>query len=205
MTDNTYFYTNLYDKLYDTGYHDSEHLSHTIPVLKYLETIKFQYNTVLDVGSSIGNAVKYLQLQGIDAHGIEISPIAVKNATNRGIKNCIVGSATHLPYSNNSFDMVISTDVIEHLKEEDVDTAFGEMVRVANNYIVLKPCTHAERNRVPIQKLKEKYSNEFEDINNLHLTIKPIEWYKEIIYKYDLDEYNHPDFDQETIILKIRK
>jgi ubiquinone/menaquinone biosynthesis C-methylase UbiE len=201
MSTNTEFYTELYDKLYDTGYHNSHELSHTIPVLKYLESKDIKYNTVLDVGSSIGNAVLYLQQIGVDAHGIEISPIAVKNATERGIKNCKVGSATELSYPDNSFDLVISTDVIEHLKEEDVQTAFDEMVRVSKKYIVVKPCTHAERNRKPITALKDKYP-ELSYIDNLHLTIKPIDWYKNIALPHDLENFLLNDTDPNTLIYR---
>lgn len=200
---NTDFYTNLYDKLYITGYHDSHELSHTIPVLKYLETKNFKYNTVLDVGSSIGNAVLYLQQQHIDAHGIEISPTAVNTANTRGIKNCKIGSATDLTYPDNSFDLVISTDVIEHLKEEDVPQAISEMIRVSKKFIAIKPCTHAERNRVPIETLKNTYKDEFHDIDNLHLTVRPIEWYKEIIHAHtELEEYNKPDREINTLIYR---
>jgi 2-polyprenyl-3-methyl-5-hydroxy-6-metoxy-1,4-benzoquinol methylase len=202
MTDNTGFYTNLYDKLYDTGYHNSHELSHTIPALKYLETKGFKYTSALDVGSSIGNAVKYLQDKGIDAHGTEISPIAVENAEKRGIRNCKVGTATNLEYPDGTFELVISTDVIEHLKEEDVAQAFSEMVRVSSKFIVLKPCTHVERNKVPIQKLKAKYTSEFDDIENLHLTVKPISWYKEIISHHNLEVYNKPDLDTNTLVYR---
>jgi len=46
--------------------------------------------------------------------------------------------ATALPFADGSFDAVMSTDVLEHLAESEVDAAVGELTRVAKRFLFLK-------------------------------------------------------------------
>lgn len=48
-----------------------------------------------------------------------------------------VASATDLPFADNSHDCVCGFQVLEHLPYEQSLQAFGEMVRVAKNHIVI--------------------------------------------------------------------
>lgn len=179
-TSNKLFYEDLYNKLYSVGYHRSEKTSHTIPVIDILDK-HILYKNVLDCGSSIGNAIHYLKNKKIYAEGLEISQIATDKANARGLKTT-QGSICKLPFPSNSFDLVISTDVLEHLKEADVLTAIEESIRVCKKYACHKPCTHAEKNLKPLLNLQKHYP-EYKKIKNLHLTVKGIGWYVKIVNK----------------------
>ena len=168
------FYQWLYDRLYATGYHQDETMSHTIPVLKLLDPV-LQYTSALDVGCSIGNAVKFLSNFGIPTQGVDISAVAIETARKRNLP-CQVSCATKLPFGDGSFDLVISTDVLEHLVEQDIPVALREMTRVSKKYVVFKPSPRAEVNRTPLAVAKERFP-ELESIEQLHLTVRPIEWY----------------------------
>lgn len=48
-----------------------------------------------------------------------------------------VASATDIPIADGTFDCVCAFQMLEHLPYQDSLKAFGEMVRVSNNYIII--------------------------------------------------------------------
>jgi ubiquinone/menaquinone biosynthesis C-methylase UbiE len=93
-------------------------------------------DTVLDVGCGTGVALSVMKAlfpwrtyRGIDPSG-DASTIWKA----RGIE-VDVGSATHLPYADNSWHSVYSSHVIEHI--DDDRTAVSEMVRVASRRAII--------------------------------------------------------------------
>lgn len=73
--------------------------------------------------------------------GIDIDPYKIKKAKDRGILT-ILGSALDLPFKNNSFDLVTSLHVIEHIKHEQVTTFISEILRVLKPggfFIIITP------------------------------------------------------------------
>lgn len=70
---------------------------------------------------------------------------------------------------NKKFDGIICTDVLEHIPEESISLVFEEIKRRANKFIFLGICT---------RPAKKKFSNG----TNLHLTVKPIDWWRKMFY-----------------------
>ena len=83
--------------------------------------------TILDVGCAYGYVVKYLREMGYEAFGCDVSEYAISQSVCP--EYCKVGSVTDLPYKQ-KFDLVISTDVLEHLHNDDVAKAVSELKRV---------------------------------------------------------------------------
>ncbi|MBX2832175.1 MAG: class I SAM-dependent methyltransferase [Rhodospirillales bacterium] len=84
---------------------------------------------VLDIGLSSGANMEMLQDMGIgEIHGVDFSDEAVQFCSARGLKNVRKGSVTELPFEENSFDLVLATDIIEHV--DDHKTAIAEIKRV---------------------------------------------------------------------------
>ena len=88
---------------------------------------------ILDVGSGLGGFVYQALKAGYNAVGLEISPTLVKLSRKRveelGLENCIIeGSAESLPLVDNSFDLIYSFSVLEHLPNPKL--ALSEMIRV---------------------------------------------------------------------------
>ena len=82
---------------------------------------------ILDVGCGTGANLKMLATLG-KAEGVDISPQAVEFCRQRGLDSVKLGAAEQLPFENDSFDIVTSLDVIEHL-DDDV-AGLREMRRV---------------------------------------------------------------------------
>ncbi|HOK94818.1 MAG TPA: class I SAM-dependent methyltransferase [Anaerohalosphaeraceae bacterium] len=82
-----------------------------------------------EAGCGIGTIVDHLRSQGCQASGSDIAANAVAYGKNKypGI-DLAVHSAEELPYEDESFDVVLSFDVMEHLF--DVDKHLREIRRV---------------------------------------------------------------------------
>lgn len=89
---------------------------------------------ILDVGCGTGGNLKMLARYG-DAEGVDVSPDAIAFCRARGLDCVRQGAAEQLPYEGETFDLVTSFDVIEHL-DDDV-AGLREMRRV------LRPGGHA--------------------------------------------------------------
>ena len=72
-------------------------------------------------------------------------------------------------------DAILSTDVLEHLRPEEVPAAVAEMARVVRVDMWLKIATTTERNRRPLQTLHARDSHR--DVHQLHSTVMGLqEW-----------------------------
>lgn len=127
---------------------------------------KAQDLKILDAGCGTGLLAKKLEKFG-NIEAVDISPEALKFAKKRGIK-VKQASVTQLPFKVNTFDLVVSVDVIYH-KEVDDQKALSEFFRVlkpggvlvlrvpANKWLNLRHDTHVHtRERYNKGELLEK-------------------------------------------------
>lgn len=103
---------------------------------------------VLDVGSCIGDTGYALRWGGITTVGVDINKDALiteKEIFSRTQTQSVQGDASMLPFIDNSFDAVISQDLLEHLpNEQAAEQAFSEMVRVCKGNKMLHKITVLE-------------------------------------------------------------
>jgi ubiquinone/menaquinone biosynthesis C-methylase UbiE len=164
-------YFEVYDKLYEAGYRSK--LKFTGGLFARALTATLQYKTILDVGCSRGEGVQWFVSQHKRAIGIDPAELAVKDAKSRGLE-CQVGSACNIPFEEGVFDLVFSSDVIEHLESgEDVDKAINEMIRVSKKYIALQIAIHPTKHQW----------RDVVDIDNIHSFLRPRDWW----YDYFLE------------------
>ena len=69
---------------------------------------------VLDVGCGSGATVARASQMGWDALGVDVDPMAVSAARRRGV-NVHLGSLNELRFDDDSFDLILSEHVIEHV------------------------------------------------------------------------------------------
>jgi SAM-dependent methyltransferase len=100
---------------------------------------------VLDIGSGEGKLVGALLRQGNDAYGVDVSSVVVGRSNQRISDRFTCGSVLSLPFSDASFDTVVSTDCLEHLAPEDVPRALAEIHRVTERNVFLQIATTRDR------------------------------------------------------------
>lgn len=88
--------------------------------------------SILDVGCGDGHITNLLP-KNLRVVGVDISEEALKYVK----REKVVGSIDKLPFPDNSFDLVMINDVLEHLPEDIYDKGLNELQRVANKYILI--------------------------------------------------------------------
>jgi len=72
---------------------------------------------VLDFGCGAGKMVRYLASLGYDAFGCDVSPAWNEQAGSLADRFALIPEAPYrLPYDDNSFDLLFSTSVLEHVR-----------------------------------------------------------------------------------------
>jgi SAM-dependent methyltransferase len=96
-------------------------------VKRIISDLKSERPQILDVGCGTGANLEMLSRFG-EAEGVDVSAEALAFCRTRGLQSVHQGEAEHLPYHDNSFDLVTGLDVVEHL--DDDLAALKEMRRV---------------------------------------------------------------------------
>ena len=82
---------------------------------------------VLEVGCGTGLILERLARHATTASGVDLSPGMLRVARERGL-SVVLGSATNLPFADDSFDLVCSFKVLAHIP--DIEQALREIARV---------------------------------------------------------------------------
>jgi SAM-dependent methyltransferase len=88
--------------------------------------------SVLDVGCGNGVVTNSLRVGGLVV-GVDRSLAALQYVKT---SRCLA-DIQYLPFGDNSFDVVIATEVFEHLAEPVVERGLHEVARVARHYVIL--------------------------------------------------------------------
>jgi SAM-dependent methyltransferase len=145
------------------GYGSTNHGRHA-----YATVISWQPRFVVDFGCGCNDFIRELRRRGIDGLGVDFV-----NA-----RADIVAAMHCVPLAGGIADAVTSFDALEHLLPEDVDPVLAEMRRVATSgggpggRFIFSICTRPSRITV--------------DGQNLHPTVRPIEWWLERIARVAL-------------------
>lgn len=76
-------------------------------------------SAVLDVGCSGGQLLEALRHMGFtDLHGIDIDKNSIEICMDKGIKDVAVARGEDTGFSNDQFDLLIASDVLEHIGDE---------------------------------------------------------------------------------------
>jgi len=162
-------YTQLYDEYWSRDDRFGSHSFDDARALAQSVIACCGARRTLDVGCGMGLLVRTLVELGADAHGVDPAQRPIDAArreaeTSLGAEHAsrfTVASALDLPFADDAFDTVVSTDVLEHLDPADIQPALREIARVARRAVYLRIATEPDRDK------------------RWHLTIRDGAWWRE--------------------------
>jgi hypothetical protein len=126
------------------------HYIRQIALLDAFEKLDFQ--TALDVGCAEGYFMNIVRKRsGAEVWGIDLSTVAIAKAHEKYGLPVAGADATSLPFADGSFDLVFSTETIEHVLEPDVMLA--ELRRVSRGTVVVT---------TPISRTADEHEPDYE-------------------------------------------
>lgn len=121
------------------GYHwekiekDASYREHVNMICNLVKMFSPEAKLIIEVGCGDGVIAKQL-----NAIGIDISHKAVELAKQHGVK-AVLGNATKLPFSDGAANVVVASELLEHLTMAEVDLFLNEVRRVLvkGGYLVI--------------------------------------------------------------------
>lgn len=98
----------------------------------FLEMLPGDVTTLVDVGCGDGAITNELA-ERYEVTGVDASAAAVSHLRCAGV----VARAESLPFPDRSFDVVMSSQMLEHLSDDGYRAAIGELRRVASRYVLI--------------------------------------------------------------------
>jgi len=98
-----------------------------------LKLLPPKVKSILDVGCGDGRITNRLAGKYPRVVGLDISEAALQHVKTEKVK----ASAESLPFSDRSFDLILATELLEHLPKAIYYKAIAEMKRVAKEWIVI--------------------------------------------------------------------
>jgi 2-polyprenyl-3-methyl-5-hydroxy-6-metoxy-1,4-benzoquinol methylase len=125
---------------------------------------------VLEVGCGDGLFCNHASMRGANVVGVEISKAALSKANQKSLGNYSACDAHNLPFPSNTFDVVVSAEVLEHIPA--YEEAFSEIVRACrrNGYIIITVPTQTNITALYcvinyIMKKVRRYEEQPKDVN----------------------------------------
>ncbi len=93
---------------------------------------------ILDIGGRSGHLMEFLQ-EYDDLYILDIR----KSESNE--KKYFVGDIISAPFKDHTFDVVVSSDLFEHISPENRESTLSEMQRISKNYVILGAPFYSEK------------------------------------------------------------
>lgn len=113
---------------------------HLFKVYEIIEKLhqRYKFKKSLDLGCADGSFSDTLRKEfGFDAYGIDISANAVKLANQKGVVATVHNLEEKFPFEDDSFDLVIACEVIEHIYDTDHFLEESNRVLERNGFLVI--------------------------------------------------------------------
>tara|TARA_Y100000310_G_C20617994_1_gene781696 strand:- start:866 stop:1567 length:702 start_codon:yes stop_codon:yes gene_type:complete len=75
-------------------------------------------DAILDAGCGLGYFLLTLKDTGAKLYGMDVSPESVEYVKKHITKDAVVGAVEKIPYPDNTFDVVLFCEVIEHVEDD---------------------------------------------------------------------------------------
>jgi SAM-dependent methyltransferase len=150
------------------------------PILEGLwQALGSKPKTLLDIGCGCGSLVAHARRQGVDAVGVDISQHAIEHPA-EGAEGHIYLADVRNPGATREAQVVISTDLMEHIHEEHLETLMQSMLALTQEHLAMCICVarrpadvwmHRPGELVPLDRAWIAIAG--------HTTIMPNSWWRE--------------------------
>jgi len=127
---------NINDAVWD-NYDSSGQIKAKLELIK--SWIPEDVKTIADIGCGNGLITNYLGMS-YDVTGVDISQKALAHLKTKKV----MASATCLPFPNLSFDLVFSSEMMEHLTAAETEKVASEFARIGSHYILISVPNHEQ-------------------------------------------------------------
>ena len=153
-----------YDRSYFYGRRKSNYDNYAKTKSMFFNFAKILYRefhpaSAFDAGGAFGFLVHGLRRRGVEAWGMDVSPYAVRHSPFMEL-----GDITNLKQGR-TYDLVICTDVLEHIPEDMVEQTLAGLYRITGKHLLL------------VIALAEHSAG---DLDLTHVCIKPRSWWEEL-------------------------
>lgn len=130
---------NFYDTYYTHSFDYAGNFKYAQYLLSKLTGVPFKKDhKLLDVGCGVGVLGKVIKDRfNSDVYGMDISDVAVSKARENGVKAKVAYIENPWPFKQQSFDIVVSQQVIEHLVNPDYFLQQARKMLKDRGYLVL--------------------------------------------------------------------
>jgi ubiquinone/menaquinone biosynthesis C-methylase UbiE len=122
-----------YEAWYETTGRRADYLEKAL--LNWLLAIFPQARTILEVGCGTGHFTRWFNEQGLQAVGLDISPLMLAEAIRLGSSLCLQGNALNLRFPSEAFDLVALITTLEFIS--DPGRPLTEALRVTRGGLIL--------------------------------------------------------------------
>jgi ubiquinone/menaquinone biosynthesis C-methylase UbiE len=129
-------------------------------IARIIEAIPSKAHSILDIGCGSGHFVNTL-INTFPGRfdrviGLDSSEEALKHVEAEKVN----GTIAELPFEDESFDLVTSLEVLEHLSQEDFKNGISELQRVSRKYVIITVPNNEdlERSNVTCLKCRCRYN-----------------------------------------------
>jgi ubiquinone/menaquinone biosynthesis C-methylase UbiE len=103
------------------------------------EHVEIEGRTILDIGCGIGTYVSRLRQHSHAVYGIDVDEEKARQAASH-LSGIALGAAEALPYTDNTFDIVLLNEVIEHVRDDRATIREAvRCTRVGGSVVIFAP------------------------------------------------------------------
>lgn len=123
-------YNNFNSKERWVDYDQGDYIKRKALLIKNI--IPNDVDTIIDVGCGNGIITNELS-NNWKVVGLDISEEAIKYVK----CEAVIASGTSIPFQDKSFDLVLTSEMLEHLSDSDLSKTIEEISRIAKKYIII--------------------------------------------------------------------
>ena len=155
-----------------------------------VDMIPRDVRSVLDVGCGDGSLLRSID-SAIRKVGLDISYTALSLVSSG---HRVLASSEILPFPEHAFDLVMSTEVLEHLPPEVFEASCSEIQRVAKRYVLISVPFHEDLAR------KQTRCSRCGHVYHIHLHLRSFDFsnLEGVFPSYQLKEYRFSGSREKT-------